>query len=54
MLRLESLSRGEGDPVAADEEQRAMAERFAGLDAWDNALPGGRGYDGPRGQARYG
>lgn len=34
-----------------DEAAQELAARVAAEEAWDEALPGGRGYQGPRGTA---
>lgn len=53
IVRLELLSRGEADPVAMQQEGDELRARMDALDAWEDAQPGGRGYQGPRGTAPY-
>lgn len=54
LLRLHALSLGKADPLEAWREERRFAGELEAQDAWDAALPGGDGYEGPRGVYPYG
>jgi len=51
LLALALVEPAFGERLVEEEEVRAFQEEMARKDAWEAALPGGRGYRGPRGEA---
>lgn len=49
-MRLEIVSRGEVDPIEGEANKRRDLLEFEADSAWRDALPGGVGYQGPRGE----
>jgi len=53
LIRLHALHQGKADPLVAYREEQRFAQDLEAQDAWDAALPGGDGYEGPRGAYPY-
>lgn len=54
LSRLHALYQGRQDPLVVKREEDRFAQELEAEEAWEAALPGGEGYEGPRGTFPYG